>query len=343
MPTPASATPAPTAPTSEPGSSASAKPTPAPAKKTAAELLGDEPPKKKWAKPGDLPPDGVKPPGEDLPQPPPWWKTLRAEPPAYIRFLLGAGFIAFLMFLWWLVTRGPALERSISPNLLPSPGEVFGSFTGEAGNPRDPGLLDRELGKSTVETLTRVLKGILAATVVGVGLGILAGAHRGVNSALLPLVIFLRSVPMGALVPLTLILFGFEEPQKAKFIFLAVVPFVFSDTLKAIATVPERYVETAQTLGASYFQIVRKVLVPLALPDIVTSLRFQFGLALGYIMLVEEINTEYGLGKLIFGSQQKGLPQHLWLLLFVIALIAFTIDLVLRTLQRGVFPWRRDL
>jgi len=83
---------------------------------------------------------------------------------------------------------------------------------------------------------------------------------------------------MGALIPLTLLLFSDGEKQKWMFIFLAIVPFVFSDTVKAISIVPERYVETAQTLGASRFQIVRKVLVPLALPDIITSLRFMLGL-----------------------------------------------------------------
>src|SRR4030095_1530161 len=101
---------------------------------------------------------------------------------------------------------------------------------------------------------------------------------------------------MGALIPLTLLLFADGEKQKTMFIFLAIVPFVFSDTVKAISIVPERYGETAQPLGATNLQIVRKVLVPLALPDIITSLRFQLGLALGYIMLAEGVIIERGLG-----------------------------------------------
>jgi ABC-type nitrate/sulfonate/bicarbonate transport system permease component len=269
-----------------------------------------------------------------IPSPPPWWKTLRADPPPHIRLGLGLGFIALIMILWWFVTRGPAVERIISPVKLPSPGEVFGSFDR---------LWDRQLIQNTLDTLARVLKGITLAAVVGIAFGILAASHRGVNAAVAPLVIFLRSVPMGAMIPITLMLFGDGEPMKTRFIFLAIVAFVFSDTVKAISIVPERYVETAQTLGASNFQIIRKVLVPLALPDIITSLRFQFGLGLGYIMLVEEINTEYGLGKLIMGSQRQGPYEHVYLILFVVALIAFSIDLLLRTLQRGIFQWRKDL
>lgn len=292
-----------------------AKPSPAMANKPGAEPEADEDPNK-------------------IPSAPPWWKTLRADPPAMIRLILGVTLIALLMGLWWVLTHGDPVNRIISPSKLPSPGEIFGSF-GE--------LMKRDIGASIADTLQRVTIGVSLAAIIGVGLGVLAGANRGVGSAIAPLVIFLRSVPMGALIPLTLLLFGDEEKQKTMFIFLAIVPFVFSDTVKAVSIVPERYVETAQTLGASRFQIIRKVLVPLALPDIITSLRFQFGLALGYIMLVEEINTEHGLGKLIMGSQRQGPYEHVYLLLFVIALIAFSIDLLLRTVQRGVFPWRKDL
>jgi ABC-type nitrate/sulfonate/bicarbonate transport system permease component len=268
------------------------------------------------------------------PTAPPWWKTLRADPPAPVRLALGFGLIGVLLLVWWFMTHGAATERIISPSKLPSPGEVFGSF----GK-----LLDRQLGDSMIDTLQRVFKGVGLAALVGISVGVLAASNRGVGSALAPLVIFLRSVPMGALIPLTLLLFADGEHQKTMFIFLAIVPFVFSDTVKAVSIVPERYVETAQTLGATKFQIIRKVLVPLALPDIVTSLRFQLGLALGYIMLVEEINAPLGLGKLIMGSQRQGPYEHVYLLLFVIALTAFLLDLVLRTIQRGVFTWRRDL
>ncbi|MBL9014112.1 MAG: ABC transporter permease [Myxococcales bacterium] len=312
-----------------PPAAAKAKPAAAPAKAAAPAA---KPPPAQANKPGAEPERDED--GDQIPSAPPWWKTLRADPPAAIRTALGVTFIALLFALWWVVTRGDPVDRIISPSKLPSPGEMFDSF----------GLLmKRDIGASIADTLQRVAIGVSLAALVGVSAGVFAGANRGVGSAIAPLVIFLRSVPMGAMIPITLLLFGDEEKQKTMFIFLAIVPFVFSDTVKAISIVPERYVETAQTLGASRFQIIRKVLVPLALPDIITSLRFQFGLALGYIMLVEEINTEHGLGKLIMSSQRQGPYEHVYLLLFVIALLAFSIDLILRTVQRGVFPWRKDL
>jgi ABC-type nitrate/sulfonate/bicarbonate transport system permease component len=118
------------------------------------------------------------------------------------------------------------------------------------------------------------------------------------------------------------------------------VPFVFSDASAAVISVSDRYVETAQTLGASDGQIVRKVLVPLALPDIFTSLRSLFGIAFGYIMLAELINARYGLGYLLSVSQRRGHTDHIFLVLIIIGLLAYAIDRVLLFFQRGLFPYR---
>jgi taurine transport system permease protein len=116
---------------------------------------------------------------------------------------------------------------------------------------------------------------------------------------------------------------------------------VFSDAAAAVANVHDRYVETAQTLGASQAEIVRKVLVPLALPDIYESLRHLFGLAFGYIMLAELINAQHGLGYLLSTSQRRGYNEHILLILIVIGLLAYGIDRGLAFLQRGLFPYRK--
>lgn len=284
--------------------------------------------------PSAAPPAGAGAAIVELPAPPVWWKTLRADGPAHIRFALGAGFIAFIFLIWWLLTRGAVTDRVISPVKLPSPGEVFSAFGA---------LIERDLIGAIIATLSRVFAGIALAAIIGIGLGVLASSFRALAAALMPLVIFLRSVPMGALLPLTVMWFSIGDEQKRMFIFLAVVPFVFSDTMQAISSVPERYVETAQTLGASRWQIIHKVLLRLALPDIVTSLRFQVGLGLGYITLAEAIATETGVGALINTSQRRGLQDHTYLILFIIALLAFGIDLCIRTFQRQLFYYRKDL
>jgi NitT/TauT family transport system permease protein len=259
--------------------------------------------------------------------------ALRISPPRLTRTLVGAGTIGAIVVLWWLATSGLGSEdRLISPVILPSPAEVARSF---------PSLLrDRALLQSIAATLKRVLVGFGLAALVGVPLGIIAGSWRVFEAAGAPLALFGRNLPVAALIPLTILWFGIDETQKVMFIFIACVPFVYADAAAAIANVPDRYVESAQTLGASPFQIVRKVLVALALPDIYNSLRHLFGLAFGYIMLAELINAQHGLGYLLMSSQRRGLSEHIILILIIIGLLAYGIDRALFWFQRGLFPHR---
>jgi NitT/TauT family transport system permease protein len=259
--------------------------------------------------------------------------TLRFAPPPATRYAVGAGALGLLLVLWWLATLGAAPEnRLISPIILPSPVEVLRSF---------PSLVnDRALVASIVATIRRVVIGFGIAVLVGVPLGMAAGSWRVIEAAGAPLALFGRNLPVAALIPLTIRWFGIDETQKIMFIFIASVPFVYSEAVAAIANVPERYVETAQTLGASSWQIVVKVLVALAIPDVYNSLRHLFGLAFGYIMLAELINAQYGLGYLLMTSQRRGLSEHIILILLVIGLLAYGIDRVLYWLQRGLFPYR---
>jgi NitT/TauT family transport system permease protein len=259
--------------------------------------------------------------------------AIRVAPHRSVRLLLGAGAVAFLVVLWWLATWGAEPEaRFISPVILPSPREVLASF---------PSLLnERALVQGIAATLKRVLIGFGLAVLVGVPLGIVAGSWRVVEASAAPVALFGRNLPVAALIPLTILWFGIDETQKVMFIFIACIPFVYSDTVRAIANIADRYVETAQTLGASSRQIVAKVLVALALPDIYASLRHLFGMAFGYIMLAELINATYGLGYLLMTSQRRGLSEHIILVLLIIGLLAYGIDRALLWLQRGLFPYR---
>jgi NitT/TauT family transport system permease protein len=260
---------------------------------------------------------------------------LRTSPPPAIRRAVGALGIGIVVFAWWLLTLGSTPEsRIISPVLLPSPLEVLRSI---------PQLFtERALLESTAATLKRVLSGFGLSILIGVPLGILAGAYRIFDALTAPLSLFARNIPVAVLIPLTILWFGIDETQKTMFIFISTVPFVFFDAMRAVAEVQDRYVETAQTLGASQRQIITKVLIALALPDIYSSLRNLFGLAFGYIMLAELVNAKHGLGYLLMASQRRGLTEHIFAILILIGLLAYGIDRLLFFFQRGLFPYRRD-
>ena len=258
--------------------------------------------------------------------------ALRIAPPPMTRRLVGAASVGVIVLIWWLITAGAVENRLVSPIILPSPTEVIRSF---------PSLLnERALLQSIAATLKRVVIGFGLATLIGVPLGIIAGSWRVVEAGAAPIALFGRNLPVAALIPLTILWFGIDETQKTMFIFIATVPFVYSDAAAAIASVPDRYIETAQTLGASSSQIVIKVLVPLALPQVYNSLRHLFGLAFGYIMLAELINAQHGLGFLLMTSQRRGMSEHIILILIIIGLLAYGMDRLFFFFQRGLFPHR---
>lgn len=250
-----------------------------------------------------------------------------------IRRGLGAVGVAIVIVVWWVLTYGSVAEsRIVSPVLLPSPLEVLRSV---------PVLFtERGLIESVFATLKRVLSGFGLAILVGVPLGIVAGTYRVFDALTGPLSLFARNIPVAVLIPLTILWFGIDETQKTMFIFIATVPFVFFEAARAVAGVQDRYVETAQTLGASARQVVSKVLIPLAMPHIFASLRSLFGLAFGYIMLAELVNAKHGLGFLLMNSQRRALTEHIFAILILIGLLAYGIDRTLLWFQRGLFPYR---
>ncbi len=261
--------------------------------------------------------------------------ALRAEVPFWQTLSLGALCLALCLGLWWALTRGDvAEERLLGPTVLPSPRETFADF---------PGLwFDQALTRNTLVSLQRVVLGFGLAALVGIPAGVLCGCFRRVAAFFAPLMIGGRNIPVAAVIPLTFSLFGINEFQKIMFIFIACVAFIIMDTATAIADVSDRYIDTAYTLGATHRQIVMKVLVPLAMPSIFNSLRLLFGLAFGYIMLAEVIQTGGwgGLGSIINMAQKRSRPTYILLVLMLIPLVALAIDRLLFWVQRQLFPYQ---
>jgi ABC-type nitrate/sulfonate/bicarbonate transport system permease component len=262
-------------------------------------------------------------------------KPLRGEAAGATAFFWGVTCVACVAALWFIATAGEAETRFISPAMLPSPGETVAKVPAVFG--------ERRLVANTLVTLGRVCLGFGLSALVGVPLGVLAACFPAVRAFVAPLTIFGRNIPVAALIPLTFFFFGIGEFQKVMFLFIASVAFVVSDTTAAVLEVPQRYVDTALTLGASRLQIILKVLVPLAAPAIFNSLRLLFGIAFGYVMLAEVVKLggdTGGLGDLINVSQRRGEREPILIVLVVIPLIAYAIDRLLWWLQCDLFPHR---
>ncbi len=261
--------------------------------------------------------------------------ALRKDVALWQAVVFGLLCIALCFVAWWLVTRGEPEERILPPQKgLPSPAETFDSF--------ESLWYERALTRNTLVTLRRVALGFGLAGAIGIPLGVLCGCFPRVNAFFLPLTIFGRNIPVAALVGLTFSLFGIDEFQKVMFIFIACVAFIISDTARAVMDVGSQYVDTAYTLGAGRWQIIMKVLVPLAMPAVFNSLRLLFGLAFGYIMLSElvVVGEVGGLGNIINVSMRRGPKEHIILVLLIIPIVALVIDRLLFWIQKELFPHR---
>ena len=261
------------------------------------------------------------------------WLTLR-KPVTKVQALgLGMTCVLFCLAGWWFITLGAYESRIVGPLTLPSPAETFGKFS-ELWS-------DFALTRNVLVTLRRVSLGFALALAVGVPLGVTAGCFPRVHAFLSPLIMLGRNVPLAAVLPLMIFIFGAGEKNKVMFIFVASVAFVVSDAARAIMDVSARYIDTAYTLGASRWQTISKVLVPLAAPTIFSACRQMFGLAFGYIMLAESIKIADevgGLGYQIQIFQRRGFREHIYLIILVIPLVALVIDQVLAWIQRQLFP-----
>jgi NitT/TauT family transport system permease protein len=258
---------------------------------------------------------------------------IRAEVPDWLGRILGAVPILLLLGLWFAVTAGGTPEaRLISPTILPSPVEVVTSF---------PELwFDRALTRNLAVSFGRVLAGFFLAVAIAFPLGLFMGSFTKVKVAFTPLSVFAAYLPIPALVPLTLSLFGTGEMQKILFLALAFWIFLLPQIVAAVDGVDDTYLKTAYTLGASGAQTVRKVLLPVAWPEIFRALRLGFGVGWSYILLAEMVDIGKGLGGIIMTSQRRGPREHIYLVLLVIVAMAYLTDKAWAMAGKALFPYR---
>lgn len=133
--------------------------------------------------------------------------------------------------------------------------------------------------------------------------------------------------------------FGTDELQKVIFLSMAFGIYLMPLVVSAIENVSSVYLRTAATLGATKSQTVFRVLVPIAMPEIWHAMRLAFGVGWTYLVLTEVVVLTDGLGYLVAISQRRGPREHIYLVIVVIALIAWVSDLAWTLLGRWLFPY----
>lgn len=244
---------------------------------------------------------------------------------------LSALAIAAGLGVWWLVT---ALGW-IAPLYLPGPAAVFGKLVSVAHE----GYMDATLGQHLAASLARVMTALLLALVTAIPVGVVLGQSRVLKALIDPWVESLRPVPPLAYLPLIVIWFGIGETSKILLIYLAIFLPVVVATTAGVAAVDPLRSRVAQSLGATRVQLVRFVILPSALPTILTGVRIALAAGWSTLVAAELIAATRGLGFMIQSGSQFLATDVVLGGIIVIAVVAALMELALRWLQRVVSPW----
>ena len=148
-------------------------------------------------------------------------------------------------------------------------------------------------------------------------------------------------MPIVVFIPLTLAWFGMSEMQKVVFLFIGCFVVLLPLVVKTVSDVPSAFLDVAKTKGATQWQLVSRVLFPIARADIWDHLRGVYGVGWGWIILAEVVNAEQGLGYLISQSERRGHIDSLFAVVMVIIVIAVLCDQAWKYLGYWLFPYRQ--
>ncbi|OCP01935.1 taurine ABC transporter permease [Ensifer sp. LC13] len=239
--------------------------------------------------------------------------------------------IVALLFLWSLA----ASYGLVSPLFLPSPLAVYRALQGLAVT----GFVDATLAQHAIASLVRIFGALAVAIALGVPVGLAIGTSRLGKGILDPIVEFLRPLPPLAYLPLVIIWLGIGEASKIAVIALAMLPPIILSTATGVRSASRDHVNAARAFGASRLQVLRHVILPSALPSILTGTRIALGAGWSTLVAAELVAATRGLGFMIQSAAQFLVTDVVIAGIIVIAAVAFVFEMTARLLERWLVPW----
>jgi ABC-type nitrate/sulfonate/bicarbonate transport system permease component len=258
-----------------------------------------------------------------------FWNPYRTLEPGQRR-LLGFGSIITVIVVWALVSASGLLSK----NQLPSPLAVaqalsyLGWYEGKS-----------QLAVATMWSVGRVATASLLVMLIGIPLGVLMGASPKVNAVFSPLIDPFRSAPVAALLPIMVMWFGIGEFMKIAFLFAGSIVYLTPLVRDAVRSVPEGYLISAQDIGATQWEGISKVLVPLAMPRIMDAIIVGVSVSWTYITVAEYVNAQEGLGQLIANARRLSAMDQVFAGIIVIIAVALLTYQGLMWLKRRLYRW----
>jgi ABC-type nitrate/sulfonate/bicarbonate transport system permease component len=240
--------------------------------------------------------------------------------------------LAAVLVAWAVVTYGNARVEVVNPILLPTPTDV--------GKVLADGLRDGSLPRHVWTSLVRVAEGFGIAALSAVALGLLAGMCAPIRLMLEPVVEFVRPIPPLAFLPMFLVWFGLGETSKVAFIAYTTFFPMFVAIAASVLRIDVMLLRAAASLGARRVDLIRRVVLPAALPGIIVALRVGFGLALFVIVGAEFMGADAGLGNLIMEGRTFFNPAQIVMGALVLGLLGSLVNALLLAAERRYLRWR---
>lgn len=218
--------------------------------------------------------------------------------------------------------------------LLPGPGKVLAAlYTMFAEN----GFLT-----DVAISVWRVMLSFGLACAVAVPLGLLMGTFRTVEAFFNPLVSAWRYLPAPSFIPLLLMWFGAGDMQKLSLLFIGVIWFLITLIMDHVKSVPADLIRTAVTLGGNRWQVLRTVVVPASLPNILTAMRQMLAVSWTYLVIAEITAADAGIGAVMMRAKRFLHVDQIMAGILVIGVLGLLFDFLLRKLYQVAFPYLED-
>ncbi len=250
-----------------------------------------------------------------------------------LKLIAVLGFVA----LWSAVSTAVILLKLFNlelfnPIFLPGPWVVAGALVTLA--------VKGQLWGHIAATLERVAIGFSTGAVLAIGIGLPSGYFRAVRNIVEPVVELLRPIPPLAMLPLFLVWVGIGETSKVGFITYATFFPMFLTTVHAVGQMDPLLVRAAQSLGARPSQLFFRVILPAALPDMLTGLRLGIALSFFVIVISEFIGAEQGLGFLINDGRSFYLVPQMLGAAVLLGLFGYAGNALVRLAERRLLRWQ---
>ncbi len=231
----------------------------------------------------------------------------------------------------WVFASAMGLVNEL---LVPSPQQVFAATYNL--------FAEREFASDVLASITRVVLAFGMASAVAVPLGIMMGTFPSIEAIFAPFVSAWRYLPAPSFIPILLMWFGTGEAPKLALLFIGVIFFLITLVMDHTKNVRKELIETALTLGAGRYVVTLKVVLPAALPDIITAMRQMLAMAWTYLVIAEIVASTTGIGAMMMRARRFLSTDEILSGIIVIGVLGLLSDFLFAALHRGLFPYLKE-